>query len=75
MLAFDLRKQMVVPVMLLVEVFIIMHTQFAVEERSVLPLFVGFDCKQFHKVIDFNLIESLLQLFIASKDSIVEFSM
>ena len=72
-LALDLCQHMVVGIVLLMTVFVGVDTELVVEERGVLPLRVGLECQQLHKVVDFRLVKLAAKFFVHSKDSVVFF--
>jgi hypothetical protein len=57
-LAFGFGQQVEVNIVLLVKVFVLMSTKLGMKEGLILPLHMRLDCKQLHKVVDFNFVKA-----------------
>jgi hypothetical protein len=57
-LAFGFGQQVEVNIVLLVKVFVLMSTKLGMKEGLILPLHMGLDCKQLHKVVDFIFVKA-----------------
>lgn len=58
-------------VVLLVAIFVVVHTKLVVEHRVVLPLNMRLDGQELHEVVDFDFGELAAKLFLTSKDTSV----